>query len=78
MKKYYIIKTENRPDGEVNATMESRQSFATAMAQFYAWASTASATTLFTSVALTVLDNDGEIIENRLIRTAYEPEAVSD
>lgn len=74
MKKYYVIKFENRPDGEVNQTMEARQSFATAMSQFYAWASTASATTNFTSVALTVLDNEGVIIENKLIPTAYVQE----
>lgn len=71
--KYYVIKFENRPDGEVNQTMESRQAFATAMSLFYSWASTASATTNFTSVALTVLDNEGTIIENKLIPTAYEP-----
>lgn len=74
MKKYYVIKFENRPDGEVNQTMEARQSFATAMAQFYSWASTASATTNFISVALTVLDNEGTIIENKLIPTAYVQE----
>lgn len=71
--KYYVIKFENRPDGETNQTMESRQAFATAMSLFYSWASTASATTNFTSVALTVLDNEGAIIENKLIPTAYEP-----
>jgi hypothetical protein len=71
---YYVIKLENRPDGITNSTMESRQAFATAMSLFYSWASTASATELFTSVALTVMDNNGEIIENKLIPTAYTAE----
>lgn len=68
---FYVIKLENRPDGVTNSTMEARQAFATAMSLFYSWASTASATELFTSVALTVMDNNGEIIENKLISTAY-------
>lgn len=71
MKTYLIIKQENRPDGITNRTTEVRQSFASAMAQFYSWASAASATELFTSVALTVIDNSGVIIENKLIPTAY-------
>jgi hypothetical protein len=71
MTTYLVIKQENRPDGITNRTTEVRQSFATAMAQFYSWASTASATELFTSVALTVIDNNGNIIENKLVPTAY-------
>ena len=71
---YYVIKLENRPDGITNSTIESRQAFATAMSLFYSWASTASATTNFTSVALTVMDNEGAIIENKLIPTAYTAE----
>lgn len=76
--KYYIIKLENRPDEITNSSMESRQSFATAMSLFYNYASKASATELFTSVILTVMDNNGNIIENKVIPTAYvvpeEPE----
>lgn len=68
---YIIIKQENRPDGVTNRTTEVRQSFASAMSLFYSWASTASATELFTSVALTVLDNEGTIIEDKLVPTAY-------
>ena len=68
---YMIIKQENRPDGITNRTTESRQSFATAMSLFYSWASTASATKLFTSVALTVVDNEANIIKNELIPTDY-------
>lgn len=71
MTTYLVIKQENRPDGITNRTTEVRQSFATAMAQFYSWASTASATQLFTSVALTVIDNNGLVIENKLVPTAY-------
>ena len=70
---YMIIKQENRPDGVTNRTTEGRNSFATAMSLYYDWASKASATELFTSVALTVVDNNAMIIENRLIPTAYVP-----
>ena len=72
---YMIIKQENRPDGVTNRTTEGRNSFATAMSLFYSWASTASATELFTSVALTVIDNEANVIENKLIPTAYVPPA---
>lgn len=71
---YMIIKQENRPDGVTNRTTENRQSFASAMSLFYSWASTASATELFTSVALTVLDNEANVIENKLVPTAYIPQ----
>lgn len=73
MTTYYIIKQENRPDGITNRTAEVRQSFATAMSLFYNYASKASATELFTSVVLTVIDNNGQIIENKVIPTAYNP-----
>ena len=72
---YMIIKQENRPDGVTNRTTEGRNSFATAMSLFYSSASTASATELFTSVALTVIDNEANVIENKLIPTAYVPPA---
>lgn len=75
MTTYLVIKQENRPDGITNRTTEVRQSFASAMAQFYSWASTASATELFTSVALTVIDNNGLVIENKLVPTAYVNQA---
>lgn len=71
---YMIIKQENRPDGLTNRTTENRQSFASAMSLYYDWASTASATKLFTSVALTVIDNEGNIIENKLVPTDYSSE----
>ena len=71
--KYYIIKLENRPDGVTNSSMDARQSFASAMSLFYNYASKASATELFTSVVLTVIDNNGQIIENKVIPTAYNP-----
>jgi len=76
MTTYLIIKQENRPDGITNKTTESRQTFASAMSQFYSWASTASVTELFTSVVLTILDNNANIIENKIITTAYQEESV--
>ena len=72
MTTYTLIKQENRPDGITNKKMESRQTYSSAMSLFYSWASTASATELFTSVAITILDNDGNIVENKVIQTAYK------
>lgn len=71
---YMVIKMENRPDGITNQTTESRQSFASAMSLYYDWASTASATKLFTSVALFVIDNEANVIKNELIPTDYQAE----
>ena len=67
MTTYLVIKQENRPDGITNKATESRQTFSSAMSLFYSWASTASATELFTSVVLTILDNNANIIENKII-----------
>lgn len=71
---YMIIKQENRPDGITNKTTENRQSFASAMSLYYDWASTASAAKLYTSVALTVIDNEANVIKNELIPTDYSVE----
>lgn len=76
MTTYLVIKQENRPDGITNKTTESRQSFASAMSLFYSWASTASSTELFTSVAITILDNNANIVENKIISTAYQEELI--
>lgn len=72
---YYVIEFDNRPDGITNSDMKGYQSFASAMAYYYQRCAVAVATELFTSVALTVITNDGEIIENKQLATSYVPQA---
>ena len=71
---YYVIEFDNRPDGITNSDMKGYQSFASAMAYYYQRCAVAVATELFTSVALTVINNDGEIIENKVLGTSYVPQ----
>lgn len=71
---YYVIEFDNRPDGITNSDMKGYQSFASAMAYYYQRCAVAVATELFTSVALTVITNDGEIIENKVLGTSYTPQ----
>jgi hypothetical protein len=68
---YYVIEFDNRPDGITNSDMKGYQSFASAMAYFYQRCAVAVATELFISVVLTVIDNDGNIIENKVLQTNY-------
>lgn len=72
---YYVIEFDNRQDGITNSEMKGYQSFASAMAYYYQRCAVAVATELFVSVALTVINNDGEIIENKQLATSYVPQA---
>ena len=68
---FYVIELDNRPDGTTNSDLKGYQSFASAMAYYYQRCSVAVATELFTSVVLTVMDNEGTIIENKVLQTNY-------
>lgn len=69
----YIFLTElqKRPDGIVNSTVTARSSLATGLALFYDRASKAVTSEQFTGVALTLTDEDGNIIENKYFDTLY-------
>jgi hypothetical protein len=73
-KMYFIIELQTRPDGIVNSTITSRSSLATGLALYYERASKAVTSTQFTKVALTLQDDDGNIIENKRFDTLYEEE----
>lgn len=72
MIQYHIIEIQNRADGINNVqNIESRNSLATGLSYFYDRCSKMSATTLYPTVTLTLIDSDGTIIENKHLTTAY-------
>ena len=70
----FLTELDKRPDGLVNSSVTARSSLATGLALYYDRASKAVTSTQFTSVALTLVDEDGNIIENKRFDTLYEEE----
>lgn len=72
---YHIIEVQNRADGINNVqAIESRNSLATGLSYYYDRCSKMSATTLYPTVTLILIDSNGTIYENKHLTTAYEPE----
>jgi hypothetical protein len=75
----FLTELQKRPDGLINSSVTARSSLATGLALYYDRASKAVTSTQFTGIALTLTDEDGNIIENRYFDTLYaEPEEVSE
>ena len=74
----FLTELDKRPDGLINSSVTARSSLAAGLALYYDRASKAVTSTQFTSVALTLIDEDGNIIENRHFDTLYEPEEVTE
>ena len=75
----FLTELDKRPDGLINSSVTARSSLATGLALYYDRASKAVTSTQFTGVALTLTDEDGNIIENRYFDTLYEePEEVAE
>lgn len=75
----FLTELQKRPDGIVNSSVTVRSSFALGLALYYQRAAVAVTSTQFTGVALTLTDEDGNIIENKRFDTLYaEPEEVSE
>lgn len=70
----FLTELQSRPDGIINSSVTSRSSLATGLALFYDRASKAVTSTQFVKVALTLQDEDGNIIENKRFDTLYEEE----
>lgn len=68
----FLTELEKRPDGLINSSVTARSSLATGLALYYDRASKAVTSTQFTGIALTLTDEDGNIIENRYFDTLYE------
>ena len=76
MLQYHIVEIQNRADG-VNNVLEtvSRNRLATGLSYYYDRCSKMSATTLYPTVTLILIDSNGTVYENKHLTTAYEPEA---
>lgn len=69
---YFITELQTRPDGIVNSTITTRSSLANGLSYYYQRAAVAVNNKDFTSVALTLQNQDGEIVENKRFDTLYE------
>ena len=69
----FLTELQKRPDGLINSSVTARSSLATGLALYYDRASKAVTSTQFTGIALTLTDEDGNIIENKRFDTLYEP-----
>lgn len=69
---YFVTELDARPDGIINNTLTSRSSLATGLSYYYDRASKAVTSTQFTGVALTLQDEDGNIVLNEHFTTQYE------
>ena len=69
---YFITELQTRPDGIINSTLTPRSSYAMGLAYYYQRAAAAVASQIFVSVALTLQNQDGFIIENQKFDTLYE------
>jgi len=77
MIRYFIIEIQNRADGVDNVQeIVSRQTLASGLSYFYDRCSKMSATTLYPTVSVLLINSEGTIIKNERIKTAWvEPEA---
>ncbi len=80
MIRYFIIEIQNRADGVDNVQeIVSRQTLATGLSYFYDRCSKMSATTLYPTVTVMLIDSEGTIIENKHLTTAWvEPEVTGE
>lgn len=70
---YFLTELQTRPDGIINSTITTRSSLANGLAFYYQRAAVAVTTTDFPAVALTLQDQNGQIIKNELFDTQYTP-----
>ena len=70
---YFVTELQARPDGIINSTITARSSLALGLSLYYDRASKAVTSEQFTGVALTLQDQDGNIILNEHFDTIYQP-----
>ena len=77
---YYIIEIQNRADGVNNVqSIVTRNSLATGLSYFYDRCSKMAATELYPTVTLMLIDQNGMVIENKHLTTAWvEPEVAGE
>lgn len=72
MIRYFIIEIQNRADGIDNVQeIVSRQTMASGLSYFYDRCSKMSATTLYPTVSVLLINSEGTIIKNERIKTAW-------
>ena len=71
---YFVTELQARPDGIINSTITARSSLALGLSLYYDRASKAGTSEQFTGVALTLQDQDGNIILNEHFDTIYQAE----
>ena len=69
---YFITELQARPDGIVNSTITTRSSLATGLSYYYTRAAAAVTSEQFTGVALTLQDQNGNILLNEHFDTIYQ------
>lgn len=67
----FLTEIQNRPDGLANNTINSYSSAAVGLAQWYQRAAVAVTTKNFTSVILTLMSEDGNIMLHEILQTQY-------
>lgn len=70
----FLTELQTRPDGIVNSSVTARSSIAAGLSLYFDRASKAVLSQQFTKVALTLEDQDGNILENRAFDTLYNPD----
>ena len=80
MIQYHIIEIQNRADCINNVQpIETRNSLANGLSFFYDRCSKMSATTLYPTVSILLINSEGAIIENKHLSTAWvEPEVTGE
>jgi len=68
---YMLTEIQNRPDGQANTSIKSYSSFSVGLAQYYQRAAVAVTTTDYTSVVLTLMSAEGDIVEHKRFDTEY-------
>ena len=71
---YFITELQARPDGIINSTITTRSSLATGLSYYYTRAAAAVTSEQFTGVALTLQDQNGNIMLNEHFDTIYQAE----
>lgn len=68
---YYVIENQIRDDGQINNSMTARQSFASGLSLFYDRCSKMVMTELYPKVAVMLVDEELNVIEQKVIETQY-------
>ena len=68
---FYVIEIQNRADGQNNQTTTMRQKLSTGLQLFYERCAAAVQTALYPTVTLMLIDQNGMVIENKHLTTAW-------